>query len=83
MFKDKEKKQRAIIWTVVALMIIGVGYWQGLRPYLVTKKCHQVALDNSGYQDDNWTTWAGSPKAQANYNFVYGVCVHKEGLGLR
>lgn len=80
MFKDRKENQKYIIWIVGALLVIGLGYWYGARPYVAAKGCHSIALDNSGYQKDNWQSWAGSSKAQTDYMFVYELCLHKEGV---
>lgn len=75
-----KENQKLIIGLIVVLLVIGAGYWHGARPYLAAKECHKVALDNSGYQKDNWQAWAGNQKTQTNYMFVYELCLHKEGL---
>lgn len=63
-----------------ALLVATSSYWFIVRPYVTVKNCHSLALNNSGYNKDNWTYWAGNSNAQAKYMFVYEICMHKDGI---
>lgn len=81
MHKEKQSINNiAVIATLVVLAVLGLTYWQIIRPYTVTKSCHRIALDNAGYNQDSWRSWAGDQHNQANYMFVYEMCMQKEGI---
>ncbi len=80
--KINVKSKNFVIWTVIIVFVVGLGYWYGARPYFAVKNCHGIALDNSGYNADQWRSWAGNSKSQTDYVFVYELCMHKSGLSL-
>jgi|GEM_PF-1243185 len=79
--RKRLKKIAIIIFTV--LLTVTSSYWFIVRPYVTAKNCHNVALDNSGYNKDNEysrTYWGHDLKTQAPYMFFYEVCMHKDGI---
>lgn len=81
MLKNNQLTNNKIIIAVAAILAASaLTYWQIVRPHMVTKNCHDIALDNSGYNEDSWRSWAGDQRNQSNYMFVYEMCMQKEGL---
>lgn len=66
----------AIVVAIVALL----AYWLTLRPYFVTVGCKDVALSETGYTILNWKAWSFNSNNQRNYNFIYELCMQKEGI---
>lgn len=73
-------KKRVALIVAGLLLVSGSLYWWTVRPYIASKSCHSMALDNSGYTKENVELWMRNDNAQRNYMFVYEVCMHKEGL---
>lgn len=73
--------KKKLIFVIVAFMLVGASlYWLSVRSYIASKSCHRIALDNSGYTNDNSGAWMRNDSAQRDYMFVYELCMHKEGI---
>ena len=72
----KSIKLRNVFYVLAFIFIVGLIVWTQYRPYSVTKMCHKVALDESGYQS------GGSSRSvdDNQYANVFYLCMHKEGL---
>jgi len=80
-------KKRVALIVAGLLLVSGSLYWWTVRPYIASKSCHSMALDNSGYALDNSgyakenvELWMRNDNAQRDYMFIYEVCLHKEGI---
>lgn len=75
-------RNRIALVIVGLLLISGSLYGWTVRPYVASKSCHSIALDNTGYNKENVELWMHNDNAQRDYMFIYEVCMHKEGLNL-
>jgi len=73
-------KKRVALIVAGLLLVSGSLYWWTVRPYIASKSCHSMALDNSGYAKENVELWMRNDNAQRDYMFIYEVCLHKEGI---
>lgn len=69
-----------VIFLVVSVFLVTTVYWGQARPYLASKSCHRIALEDTGYNGSNENLWVTNDSAQRDYMFIYEVCMHKEGL---
>ena len=77
--KHEARKRNTILFTILILLVITLVYWTQYRPYAVTKACHKIALEESGYSEnsDGW-----SLNTQRYYE-VFPLCTNKAGLPIK
>lgn len=81
LIRNRSKVRSKHVYIALALLVgVVVIYWFVARPYFVTRSCKNVALQATGYTNDNSQAWASNPDIQSKYIFVYGVCMQKEGI---
>lgn len=77
---NKLISHKTIVISIVILLAAGLTYWHIARPYFAVKSCQNIGLDNTGYKQDSWRSWAANRDNQLNYMFVYEICMQKEGI---
>lgn len=76
----KPTKSRKMLITAIVLLCLFLIYWVVFRPYSAVQQCKEVALAETGYDANNWKAWAISSNRQADYRFIYELCLQKEGI---